>query len=97
MNNELYKKFVKIREKKEALIEEESLLKEEIIADLRKNKLDKIESNYGKFTIANKRNYTYSTKIEDMSEKLKIAKNKEVEKGIAVESITNYLVYTENK
>ena len=57
-------------------------------------KIDKLESDYGKFTIAEKTSWTYTKEIEDMAEELKVAKIKEEQSGKAKPSAKEYLVYT---
>lgn len=90
------KKYATLRAKIEVLQNEESELKAQILEDLQKQKLDKVVSDYGKFTVASRKSYKYSQKVIDLEEKVKIAKDKEVLKGIAKESITNYLVFKSN-
>lgn len=90
------KKYAALRSKIEALQNEELELKAEILEYLQKQKLEKVESDYGKFTVASRRNYKYSDRVAELEEKVKMAKDKEVQKGIAKESITNYLVFKSN-
>ena len=69
-------------------------LKEEIIEELHKDKLEKVESEYGKFTISARRSYTYTESVKKLEEKVKLAKIKEEEKGLATPKVTEYLTFT---
>jgi len=69
-------------------------LKEVIMDSLHKERLDKVESDYGKFTLSHRVSYTYSEKIEKMNERIKLAKVREEENGTAQERITEYLTFT---
>lgn len=94
----LFQKYANLKQQINALIEQEGELKEAIINNLQLNKLAKVDSEFGKFTIASRKSYVYSEKVEEMSEKLKIAKHKEEESGKAtIKSINPYMVWTPNK
>lgn len=98
MKTKLFQEYVYIKNEIAKLQEKESAIKSSIIEEMQKNSLDKIESDFGKFTVAQRLSYTYSDKVSDLEEKVKIAKHKEVEKGVAkIKSTTNYIVYTEIK
>lgn len=97
MKNELLEKYISVKEAIAKLQEEEKMLKTSIVDDMKQNSLNTFTNDLGKFTVASRTNYTYSDKVKSMEEKVKIAKHKEVEKGIAKESITEYLVYTASK
>lgn len=76
---------------------EKQLLRDKIVTDLKKNKLDKVESDFGSFTVCEKKNWKYSGKVKSMEDKVKIAKDKEQKKGIAKVSITEYLLFKERE
>ena len=69
-------------------------LKEEILTEFHKEKLDKVESDYGKFTLSFRRSYAYTKNVKKLEEKVKLAKIKEEETGTAVEKVTEYLTFT---
>lgn len=96
MDNALYKKYATLKDKIKALQLEEDELKEEIVKDMKKNKTIKEQKEYGTFTICNKSSWTYSDGLKAKEEKLKIAKFKEQEQGIAEEKVTNYLLFKTN-
>lgn len=94
MDNKLLQQYSAVRAKMSALEEEEGLLKLAILNDLEKSGLEKVESVFGKFTVSQRVNYIYSTKIKELEEKVKLAKIKEQEQGKAKEKITKYLTFT---
>ena len=75
------------------LEEERTALRSQIVGEFVKNKVEKEETTYGSFTLGRRSSYTYTEKIKLLEDKVKIAKHKEVEKGLAKEKITEYLVY----
>lgn len=93
MNIELLKQYADIKNQIKSLEDQESFLKTAILEELDKNKMDKAETAFGKFTKATKITYIYSPKVNEMEEKVKLAKLKEVEKGIAEEKKTEYLLF----
>ena len=58
-----------------------SILKEDIIQDLNKNKLDKITSPFGSFYFTYRKKFNYSDKVKQLEEKVKEQKKIEEEKG----------------
>lgn len=93
---ELYKKYATLQDKIKELESERDEMKEEILKDMKKNKTVKEQKEYGTFTVCNKSSWTYSDKIKSQEEKIKIAKFKEQEQGIAEEKVTNYLLFKTN-
>ena len=96
MEKELLKRYATIKDKMRQLQDEELFLKEQILSDLKKNKLAKVESNFGNFTICTRYNWEYTDKVTTLEEKIKLAKLKEQEKGIAKATETNYLLFKPN-
>ena len=78
-------------------MEERELVKEKILVGMQNNKEIKAEYAFGKFALATRKSYTYSPKITDLEEKVKLAKLKEQEKGLAKVKETPYLIFKENK
>ena len=69
-------------------------LKIEIVSEMEKKNETKSVTDYGTFTRANRASWKYSDAIATMEEKVKVAKIKEQQKGIAKMSETEYLVFT---
>lgn len=72
-------------------------LKVDILVAFEKDGIEKQETTFGTFTVAHKTTYKYSDKIVSLTEKLKIAKVKEEEKGIATPSTSEYIVFSTKK
>lgn len=94
MDNKLLQRYSDLRAKMSALAEEESLLKLQILEGLEREGSKKIETVFGKFTLSQKVNYIYTSKVRELEEKVKLAKIKEQEQGKAKEKIIKYLTFT---
>ena len=97
MQTNLYAEYAALKADKIVLETSMDAIKEQIIADLNTRKVEKEVTVYGTFTRSNRTTYKYSDKVTALAEKLKIAKIKEEEKGIAKPSVTEYLVFTSPK
>ncbi len=93
MEKTLIKKYSNLRLKIKELEEQEQELRVEILDEMDKNKLDKVESEYGNFTVGRRKTWVYSKKVEALEERVKIAKYKEQEEGVAESKETQYLVF----
>ncbi len=97
MDKALVKKYVAIREKREAIEAEEMELKSQILDNMVNNKIEKFESEYGNFTRSVKVSWKYSDKVADLKDKMKIREVYEQEKGIATSTETEYIMFKQNK
>lgn len=97
MKNKIYHDFAEVKAQIKFLEEQESLLKAQIIKDLHKRKVDKLEGEFGTFTICNKKKYTYSKKLQKLEEDLKIKKYEEQEKGVAKVEVSEYIKFETNE
>ncbi len=68
-------------------------LRSQILADLELNHMEKVESDYGSFTVAHKTSWVYSPAVTKIEEKLKIARHKEQTKGLAKAEVSSYLLF----
>lgn len=75
----------------------EKALKDALLLELKKANKESDESEVGKVTIARRSYYTYSEMVTKLEEEVKIKKVEEVEKGIAKEEVTEYLLFKEAK
>lgn len=89
----IYKEYADVRHELEVLETKRDYLKNEILRDLKRQKVDKVEGEYGKFTVCQKKNWIYSKKLSALEENLKIQKVEEQEKGIAKAEVTEYITY----
>jgi len=96
MNLQKLEKYATIKEKIQALTEEEAVLKKIIIEDMQKSKVEKVESTFGKFTVAKGRmTWEYSDVLKKKSEDIKLRQVKEQQKGTAtVVYGLPYLIFT---
>ena len=97
MQNTLLKEYVKLEEKFKALETEKKELRTKIVEDMTKAKMEKIETDFGSFTICQKASWKYTEAVEKIEDRLKIARIKEQEKGLAKRSVTEYLLFTAPK
>jgi hypothetical protein len=91
------KKYAQLQAQIKDLEMQRDATKEIILEELHKNKLEKVESEYGKFTITTRRTFVYSEKVDALTEKVKLLKIKEEEKGIATPKYTEFITYTAPK
>lgn len=96
MKQDTYVEYAKIRKQREELEKEEALLLNVIIEEMKERKVVKETFEFGSFTVAHRTNYTYSNKVKELVEKVKLAQLKEVEKGTAKAKVTNYLIFKPN-
>lgn len=93
----IYAQLATVQAQKAVLEAQEKALKLEILTDMEEKGESTMTNEYGKFTVSHRTSYTYSEKVQELEEKVKVAKVKEVQKGIAKESITTYLTATLTK
>ena len=93
MKNELLKKYSELELAFTKLEEERNTLRNEIVKQFVTHKVEKEETAYGSFSLARRSTYLYTDKIKLLEDRVKIAKHKEVEKGLAKEKVTEYLIY----
>ncbi len=70
-----------------------SVLKESILEELIKQGKDTHDGAFGKATIARRRSYEFSSGVLKAEENIKIVKQDEIERGVAKESVTEYLTF----
>ena len=93
----LCKELYNITSERKELEIKEKAIKASLIEELKANKLAFADTEYGKAKIARRPYYTYSKVVEAMEEQVKLKKIEEVEKGIAEESVTEYILFKELK
>lgn len=93
MNKKVMAEFVKITSELKALEEKREALRESIVQEMDREKLTKVESDYGVFSIAQRVSYEYTDAIKKLKEKVKLAELKEQKTGKATERITQYLYF----
>lgn len=96
MEQTKYKQYADIKLQIRFLEERAEELNKEIVADMQDNKVEKVETEFGKFTICTKKTWKFSPKVKSLEEKVKLAKIDEQERGIAKAEESNYLLFKEN-
>lgn len=94
MNIDTLKSYAVVQADIKILEASRDLLKIKILDEMEN---DKEQTDFGSFTRAHRTTYVYSAKVNDLSEKLKLRKIMEEQKGIAKGTPTEYLIYTPNK
>ncbi len=97
MQNTLLAQYAEIETEYKALDFARSALRDLIVEEMQKSKLDKVESDFGLFTVARKQSWSYSPAVTKIEDRLKLAKVKEQQKGLAEAKETTYLVYKQVK
>lgn len=97
MNTSLFQEYADLEFEFKLLEDKKSELRNKILDELKKNGIEKTETSVGVFTVASKKVYKYSEAVTKLADRLKIAKHKEEEKGIATPSISEYLLFTRPK
>lgn len=79
----LYEEYARVDLEIKALELKKEQLRPHIISMMEGDKLEKVETSLGKFSITNLKKWTYTEKVTDLSEKLKAQKAKEESTGDA--------------
>lgn len=87
-NQSLLEQYVILDGEYKALESKREALREEILFDLKKNKKESVKMSFGVFTVVKKKLWKYTPAIKKIEDRLKIAKAKEQEKGLAEVSST---------
>lgn len=95
MTNKLFAQYQALERTYKAIEKERKELREAIVANMIKDGVEKKETEFGNFTVAHKTVWGYTLAIIKMLEKVKVAQAKEQQKGTAIKSVTDYLVYNE--
>lgn len=97
MDKKLFREYKKLDAKLKQMEEQKQALRDEIVEGLRKEGVEKTETDYGTFTRARRVSYKYTDAVKKLEEKVKLAKVKEEQKGLAEPSEKEYLVYSKLK
>jgi len=92
MNN--YQEYAVIDSQIKQLTEKKEVLKLLILGDMYNQKLEKKDSEFGKFTIAKIKKWTYPDKVLELEEKFKTAKAKAESNGDATYEEQDSLRFT---
>lgn len=92
MDNTLYKKYAVLKDQIKSLEEEVKSLQPELLADLKVKTEEMVDKNlkfeFATFSLMERKNWTYSSEVEDREKQLKEVKKTEEENGIAKVIVT---------
>lgn len=95
MNEKVLAEYVEIEATIRKLEDAKEILRSQILSDLKSIDADKVESElFGTFSITSRTTWKYSPKVNEMEEKLKIAKVREQDREVATPIISESLRYT---
>ncbi len=98
MNNKALIEYAALEAEYRALEAKREAMRENIVNMFLKAKIDKMEvDNVGSFTVGRRTSWTYTDAVKKIEERLKIARTKEQQKGLAKSSETEYLLFKEPK
>lgn len=89
----LVKQLAEVAQQKKEIELQEEAIKGLLLEELRGADPEEGKTPYGKVTIARRSYYTYSDNIKKLAEEIKLKQVEEQEKGIAVEKVTEYVLF----
>lgn len=90
-------RYAQVKMQMDALSKEADELKGEITEEMVHQGVAKDETPYGTFSIQSRTTWTYSEKVQKMSDALKVEQINEQEKGIAKPKVSETLYYKASK
>ncbi len=97
MKKELFQKYSQLKNTIKELQEEVNVLEPELMNEMKESGAEKVESDFGLFTIVPRKAYQYSDVVKSMETVLKDKKKEEEKNGVAQVSINTSLRYTSKK
>lgn len=94
MDTKKIKEFLKLLAKMDDLKIAYEASRQALIEDMQKSKLEKAETDFGTFTRAKKSSWSYTEKVKELKEKVKVQEIKEQNSGVATKVENEYLRYT---
>lgn len=97
MNKQNFEKYAQLKEQEKEIAEEIKELKPLLVEDMLEAKADKVESDYGTFSIVKRKHWTYSSDTQALDLKLKEIKKTEEADGTATYTEKENLMFTNKK
>jgi len=101
MNKQIFVRYAQIKNEMKALKQEEDELNKQVLDELEKEGVVKAESDFGTFSVVEKKTYKFDDelqeKINKMKNQIKLNENLAIQDGLAEETITKSLRYTNAK
>jgi len=73
----------------------EKALKDELLEAMKAAGLEKQATQFGSFTVAHRTSYEYTDVVKKLEDSVKMKKVEEVEKGLAKQEVTDYILFKE--
>ena len=93
MNKKKFEKYAQIKNQIRELQLEAKEIEKDVLNEMKKAGAEIVKSDWGTFSIAKRKVWTYSPKVVDLTEKLRLLKKEEEEKGIASYTINEGIVF----
>lgn len=97
MDKKLIRAYLRNETKIKTLEALRNSMRESIKEEMEAHNFQKVQSDYGTFSIGSKSTWKYSDSIKAEIEKLKVKKMKEEKSGIAEETVSTFLRFQEKK
>jgi hypothetical protein len=94
---ELYKELAELLRLQKEIDEKVTTAKTALLEKMQESGEEKTVTEWGAFTLASRKSYTYSPTIKKMEGEVKLAKVKEEQDGTAEVKTTNYILFKEAK
>lgn len=95
MNNKLFLEYKKLNEAYNQIELERDALREKILEEMKKDEIEKHETDFGSFIMAHRTSWQYTDTVKKLREKVKITEIKEQQNGDAKPSVSDYLLFKE--
>lgn len=92
MQNKL-QQYIKLEIEYKELEARKQALRLEILNEMNKEKMQKVDTDFGSFTVCTKKSWKYTPAVSALEEKLKIARIKEQDRGVAKAVESEYLLF----
>lgn len=97
MNKELFESYSKLNREIELLEEKKEKLKIDIIEEMEKEEVDKINAEYGTFFFSIRKSWKYSDAVKKLADKLSEKKKEEEQTGTAEATESKSLTFRPTK
>ncbi len=89
----LLKQYARLEAEYRQLENERAILRSQIVLKFNTEGIDKQNTDYGHFSIGHRLSYEFTESVKKLEDKVKIAKDKEIKKGVAKAKVTDYLIF----
>lgn len=97
MNKEILQEYLTLQKEKERIEERQTEIKDDILVEMLDSQLDKIESDFGSFTVTRRKTWKYSSKVDELKNLVDDRKEQEEKDGTATFTEKPGLIFTSLK